>query len=187
MEDDLKLQKMTFLSEWKFVKKRWKVLNYNFMRWYKGPFSKDLAEDLTRLRGVGLVERDTPMELSESGNEFLASANEIFSRNKRFMKLIDNTIKRWAGTDSDSMMKWVYRQQIVAPKISRPMYIKDIQEGQLLLFKVSDANAMETFDLDESWQATLEVMFDRSLLESLDDAYNDAIEGNASEFQLRTN
>ena len=187
MEDNLKLQKMTFLSELKFVKKRWKALNYNFLRWRKGPFSKELAKDLTRLRGVGLVDQGVPIDLTDSGEEFLESLSEVFSTNKRFMKLIDNTIKKWSKEDSESMMKWVYRKQVVVPKVGRPMYIKDINEGKLLLFKVSEKNAVDTFDLDKSWFATLEVMFDRSVVKALDDAYNDALEGNASEFQVRTN
>jgi uncharacterized protein YwgA len=187
IENGLKLQKMAFISELKFVKRHWKVLNYNFFKWKKGPFSKGLAEDITKLKAVGLVESKETMELSKNGSEFLELTSEIFSTNKSFMHLIDNTIKTWADRDSESIMKWVYNQQVIVPKIGKPMYIQDIQMGQLILFKVSTKNAEKIFDLDESWKATLEVMFNKSVLKSLDDAYIDAIEGNAREFQIRTN
>ena len=187
IEDSLKLQKMTFISELKFVKKRWKVLNYQFLRWKRGPFSKNLAEDITKLKEVGLIELKESIELSKNGLKFLESTDEIFSTNTQFMKLIDNTIKTWANRDSESIMKWVYNQQVIVPKIGKPMYIQDIPMGTLILFKVSSKNADKLFDLDESWKATLEVMFNRGALKSLDDAYIDAIEGNAREFQIRTN
>ena len=57
------------------------------------------------------------------------------------------------------------------------MTIRDIPLKQVILFKPSKSRIKKRFEIDESWLATLELIFDEEALELLSKAYGDAIDG----------
>ncbi len=65
------------------------------------------------------------------------------------------------------------------PKLKTWTKIGEIGQGQLILFRPSDAGAKAIFALSPGWLATLETVFDGERLESLAKAQGDAAENRA--------
>lgn len=180
LEDTVKLQKLAFLIQKEFVRRKWKGLNYNFFRWHKGPFSADLNADLDVIRHVGLVTKNWPIRLTQEGTELLEDCSELNEKNSEFLKVVDGIVKKFANYTPDEIMNYVYNLQIVVPKKRRKMRIADTLPGTLLLFRMSKNKSTNVFKIDEDWLATLELAFDQEAIESLKQAYSAAIEGKIS-------
>ena len=177
LEDTLKIQKLAFLIQKEYVRRKWKGLNYTYFRWHKGPFSADLNADLDVLRHLGLVSNSWPIELTEEGLELLESARELDDGNKKFIKIIDKIVEKYATWTPDEIKKYVYSLQIVVPKKRKRMRIADTMPGTLLLYRMTNKKSTDIFDISEDWQATLELAFDQEAIESLKNAYIAAVEG----------
>jgi len=187
MDDELKLQKMVFISEKKMITAKIKALNYNFFRWQRGPYSAEISKDLTSLLGIGLLEGGKNLRLTSTGLELLNSCEELFSINKRFLTRVNNTVKKYAKYDPRTLMREVYQMTLGVPKKKGLMRVEDVPMGTLLLFKLSDANAEHIFEMDESWTTSLELAFDLEAVDALSQAYSDAEEGRAREFRIQPN
>lgn len=177
LEDTLKIQKLAFLIQKEYVRRKWKGLNYNYFRWHKGPFSADLNADLDVLRHLGLVSNSWPIELTEKGSDFLESTSELDDDNKKYIKIIDKIVEKYANWTPDEIKQYVYNLQIVVPKKRKRMRIRDTMPGTLLLYRMTKKKSTDIFDVSEDWQATLELAFDQEAIESLKDAYIAAAEG----------
>jgi len=185
VEDELKLQKLVFLAQNEFVKRRLKAFSYNFFRWRKGPFSKNLRIDLiTVLQSNFVKEESNRIELTDKAREVLENCSELFTENKHFLKWIDSIADKYSKYPSDDIKEFVYSLQVMVPKVRRIMAIQDISPSQLILFKTSDKKARGIFRIDESWLATLELTFDKEARESLARAADDAAEGRAYELNV---
>ncbi|MHA1364312.1 MAG: type II toxin-antitoxin system antitoxin SocA domain-containing protein [Candidatus Freyarchaeota archaeon] len=187
VENDLKLQKLVFLSQMELMKRGLKAFSYNFFRWLKGPFSKNLAIDKSDLAEVGLVKVSRKgIELTNRGKELLKDCRQIFEEeeNRKFVKYIDEIIEKYAQFSPDEIKDIVYSMEVTVPKIREIMNIKEIPLGKLILFKTADRNASDIFHISGSWLATFEIMFDKEALSSLERAVDDAVEGRADELTL---
>jgi uncharacterized protein YwgA len=186
VEDELKLQKLAFLAEKELVKRRLKALSYNFFRWLKGPFSKNLRLDLILLTQSGFVRNENNrIELTEKAREVLSNCQELLDVNKHFLKSIDAITDTYSQHPSDDIKELVYSMEIMVPRVRQIMIIKDIPMRQLMLFKMSDEKAKAIFDIDSSMLATLEMTFDSEACSSLAQAVDDATEGRVHEFRVR--
>lgn len=177
MEDTLKIQKLAFLVQKEYVRRKWKVLNYNYFRWHKGPFSADLNADLDVLRHLGLISNNWPIELTKEGSNLLESTRELEDDNKKYIKIIDRIVEKYANYTPDEIKHHVYNLQIVVPKLGKRMRIEDTKPGTLLLYRMTKKKSTDIFDISEDWLATLELAFDQEAIESLKNAYITAAEG----------
>ncbi len=177
MEDTLKIQKLAFLVQKEYVRRKWKVLNYNYFRWHKGPFSADLNADLDVLRHLGLISNNWPIELTKEGSNLLESTRELEDDNKKYIKIIDRIVEKYANYTPDEIKHHVYNLQIVVPKLGKRMRIEDTKPGTLLLYRMTKKKSTDIFDISEDWLATLELAFDQEDIESLKNAYITAAEG----------
>jgi len=183
IEDDLKAQKLVFLSEKHFIQKKMKVFNYNFFRWHRGPYCKDLANDIKGLVKAGLLRRaNDRIELTDLGKEVVARCEAILMIRPEFIAPIKTVAKEYGSIPSDDLKEMVYNMTIFVPRVRKVMKIRDIEEKKLLLFKLSEEKAKKTFNLDENLQATLELIFDKKAMDSLKTAQQDAIEGRVCDF-----
>lgn len=183
VEDTLKLQKLVFLSQKKLIGKRFKVFNYNFFRWDKGPFSADVNNDLTSLRCRGLVRNRWPIRLTREGRELLSGCKELLEENESFLSVIDGIIGEFAEYTPDEIKEYVYKMSIFVPRLREVMTIAEVPHGTPILFKPSEKRSRARFVLDPKWCATLELALDQEAIESLKQSYSDAMEGNAREFR----
>jgi uncharacterized protein YwgA len=186
VEDELKLQKLAFLAEKDLVRRRLKALSYNFFRWLKGPFSKNLRIDFSLLAQCGFLRTDTDkIELTEKAKEILNECQHLLDTNEHFLRSINAITEQYSRLSPDKIKETVYDMEIMVPKVRQIMTIKDIPMRQLILFKMSDDKAKAIFDIDASTLATLELTFDSEACKSLALALDDATEGRVHEFRVR--
>ena len=183
MEDNLKVQKLVFLSQKELTAKKMNGLAYLFLRWLKGPFSGDLNNDIVLLKQMKLLRwGDDRIELTEEGEHILESLHEIMENNKGFSDIIDDIIEEYGFLSPDEMKEKVYQMEIVVPKDRKVMRIEEIPPKKLILFGLSRKNTEIEFNINEEWLDTLEVLFDDEAIQFLERLKNSAVEGNIIEF-----
>ena len=166
------------------VQKKLKAFNYTFLRWHKGPFSKDLANDIKSLVKAGMLTRiGDKISLTDAGKEIVARCEELLTKQPEFIVPIKAVAQLYGGIPSDDLKEQVYDISVFVPRLKKVMKIRDIEEKQLILYGLSAKNARKAFDLDENWQATLELVFDKEALDSLKMAQQDAVEGRICDFE----
>lgn len=185
VEDEIKLQKLVFLSQLGLVRKRLKAFSYNFFRWIKGPFSKNLRIDLQALAEANFVKINrNEIQVSGKAKELIKEFTEIFNQNRIFLGDIDRVVEKYATYSPDDIKDEVYSLKVMVPRIRQLMTIKEIPPRQLILFKTSDRKARGIFHIPSAWLATLEIVFDKEATSSLERAIDDAVEGRAHELTL---
>ena len=183
MEDNLKVQKLVFLSQKELTAKKMNGFAYLFLRWLKGPFSGDLNNDIVLLKQMKLLRwGDDRIELTEEGEHILESLHEIMENNKGFSDIIDDIIEEYGFLSPDEMREKVYQMEIVVPKDRKVMRIEEIPPKKLILFGLSRKNTEIEFNINEEWLDTLEVLFDDEAIQFLERLKNSAVEGNIIEF-----
>ena len=183
MEDNLKVQKLVFLSQKELTAKKMNGFAYLFLRWLKGPFSGDLNNDIVLLKQMKLLRwGDDRIELTEEGEHILESLHEIMENNKGFSDIIDDIIEEYGFLSPDEMKEKVYQMEIVVPKDRKVMRIEEIPPKKLILFGLSRKNTEIEFNINEEWLDTLEVLFDDEAIQFLERLKNSAVEGNIIEF-----
>jgi hypothetical protein len=98
------------------------------------------------------------------------------------MVQIKATAQLYGAIPSEELKEQVYDIPVWVPRLKKAMKIRDVEEKQLILYGISAKNARKAFNLDENWQATLEIVFDKDALDSLKMAQQDAIEGRICDF-----
>jgi len=184
LEDNLKLQKLAFLTQKKFIERRLKGFSYNFFRWHKGPFSADVNNDLVLLKQMNFARWEDRIYLTEEGEALLKQCEDLFERNDTFLQIIDSIIKEYAGLKPDEIKEKVYEMKVMVPKIRKSMLIREIPPKTLILYRPSKKRTRQEFDINEEWLATLELIFDEEALELLKKAFGDAINGKVHEIAI---
>lgn len=185
LEDELKLQKLVFLAQKKLVERKLKAFGYNFFRWRKGPFSKNLRIDLITMSDQKFLKATREgIQLTSKGKELIEDSRDIFNGNRTFLRYIDQIIEKNAELSPDDIKEKVYSLKVMVPIIREFMSIKEVPLRRLILFKTSDKKAQGIFHIPSSWLATFEIMFDKEATSSLERAVDDAIEGRAKELTL---
>ena len=188
IEDLFKLQKITFLIENNLIRRKIKGLNYNFFRWERGPFSKDLSIDVNFLEDNNLIVLNDGYKVTDRGKEILKDAEEIFNKNIPILKFFDTIINRYAKKNVDEIKEIIYRMRVVIPRIKTSERISDILKGQLILFKMSKQKAKEVFQINNQWLETLDLLFDMNAMKAFERAESNFKEGKifnvSSKFKL---
>ena len=132
IEDNLKLQKLTFISQKKFIERKLKGFSYNFFRWHKGPFSADVNNDLALLKQMNFARWEDKIYLIEEGEVLLNQCEDLFKRNDAFLQIIDSIIKEYARLKPDEIKEKVYEMKVMVPKIRKLMPIREIPPKTLI-------------------------------------------------------
>lgn len=182
LDEHLKLQKLVFLIQKNLNQKKLKGFSYNFFRWEKGPFSAGVANDLKLLSKNGFVKwDDKKIYLTKEGKRVLVDCKEIFEQNSIFNKTIDDITDKYSNVPANDLKNLVYQLNMFVPIIRKVMPIEKIPKRRLILFKPQESKMKQFFEMDEDWEATLELLFNRGGLVSLEKAYEDAKEGRHGE------
>lgn len=178
VENNLKLQKLTFLAEKLLNERQRKGLSYIFIRWNMGPFSANINNDLALLKNSNFVDwgRDK-ITLTSEGKNLLSKTSKIFDSNKTILNYVDVTIEKNARLSPEEIKDKVYDIAIRLPRVGRIMRIREVPPRNLLLCGLSEKRAKYSFEIQDSWLDTLEVVFDEEAMNMLRNAEQDAITG----------
>ena len=123
------LQKLCFLSEWRFFEEEMNGLHYTFYKYSYGPFSKGVVKDFNFLVSQGKATKST-YKLTTYGRTLVDAFFKYtgnFSDNKRFFNILDEIIKKWGNISTDKMKSQVYRMRIRPHTMqNKDIFIKDI-------------------------------------------------------------
>ena len=178
IEDNLKIQKLVFSIQKKLLQKKQKAFSYDFFRWNQGPFSANLNEDLKLLSRNKLISwGGKRIVLTKEGEELLKNCKGLFDINTFFNDTFNSIVDEFANLSPDKIKELVYKQSFFVPILRKVMLIEKIPFGRPILFRPSDNRMKYLFKLDEGWDATLELIFNKNALVSLEKALDDAKEG----------
>ena len=182
LENNFKVQKMVFSIQKLLTQRHRKAFSYNFFRWQKGPFSAHLNNDLSLLQKNKMVDwGKDKIVLTQQGTELLNACREIIDKNVFFHDTFNEIVDEYAKLPPEEIKSRIYQLRIFVPILRKVMPIKDIPLKQLILFKPRNERMKYVFDIDESWEATLDILFDKDAIVSLSMAFKDAKEGRHGE------
>jgi len=176
-----KTHKLTFLSQYEMMKQEEKGFSYNFIKWSKGPVSKELKEDVTWLNKRKLIDitrykvkSHTPdgqnFSCTEMGLKILTDFHEMFNRNSRFVDKILVVNNNYAFYPAHELVDIVHSQ----PNPCNPdVTIHDTVSNALILPYYFGA-AKQEFVITPEEEATLEIYLDAESYESAIEACNSA-------------
>ncbi|KHE69668.1 hypothetical protein [Halobacillus sp. BBL2006] len=104
-----RLQKMVFASESQARKKGTNAFNYDFIRWYYGPYSEELSSDIEVLISKGLIKRDNQNNytLTPSGKGTLEKAKKILPK-VADLDVLQNIVDDYSEKKLKVLLKEVY-------------------------------------------------------------------------------
>lgn len=182
VEDNLKVQKLVFLSQKKLIEKKIKGFSYNFFRWERGPFSANVSEDINGLIQDNFLSWGKGnIKLTKEGEKVLKECSEILESNHNVIQYVDQIVEEYGQLTPDEIKKYVYDLRIMVPRIRKLMRIEDIPMRTLILFKPSLKRVKRTFNVSDDWLVTLELILNPEARESLKRAQRDAREGRTSD------
>lgn len=179
LENNLKHQKLVFLSQKLLNERQRKGFRYFFLRWNQGPFSANVNEDLVLLKNSGFINwGENKITLTDEGKNLLEMSKEIFDSNKTFLKYVDNVLAENSPLSPEEIKIKVYGIRMFLPNVRRIIRIEEVPPKQLLLCGLSEKKARYSFEIGDDWLDTLEVIFDEEAMDLLKKAEIDARKGN---------
>ena len=108
---------------------------------------------------------------------------EIFKRNRDVLKEIDNIVEEFADFNTGSLVDYVHELMVEIEGHEKPVRIGNLNKGTDIISKINEKNAVRTFEIDESWVETLEILMDKEFYKAIKESEMDAIEGRAFPLQ----
>lgn len=104
-----KFQKFTFLAEWEMIDKREKGYSYFFLKFKKGPYSFDLANDIGTLMKAGIIRLvGYDIILTHYGKNIVNDFSNILDENRYLGSIIDKTIDTYAHCSLEELLNIMY-------------------------------------------------------------------------------
>jgi predicted transcriptional regulator len=176
------LQKLVFMAERILNEKGIKAFNYTFFAWNCGLFSKEIYLDHERLVENDIINNNENITLSKRGKKFLKDIKEIFKDNRDVLEEIDNIVE-FSDSDTDSLVNYVHVLTVNVEDHENTVKIGELTKGTDIISKIDERNAVKTFEIDEPWIETGEILMDTAFSKAIKESEIDAREGRA--FQLQ--
>ncbi|MCU5347258.1 hypothetical protein OCB12_20265 [Bacillus cereus] len=117
IQGQMRLQKLVFETE-KRTRERGstQTFNYKFIRWYYGPYSIELLEDIEFLVSRGLVEKNGAPEvytLTDRGIEYLDKSSEIISQLFDEVTMTE-TVHALLDSSLSNLLDTVYKKNLIS-------------------------------------------------------------------------
>ncbi len=175
-QGNIKLQKLSFLSQLKMTQQRNKGTNYNFIKLPKGPWSPDLKDDIEDMVRKIII-TGYNHEPTQYGLEILRGFDEIRSRNDEILGKIRAVNKKYALYDRDKLVDHVHTMR----NPDKPnLTINETNARWYVLKRPKSRNSSKEFIITEGELASLELLFEPdnyySVLESLGDLSETPVE-----------
>lgn len=142
-----KLQKFTFLSEWEMIDKRQRGFSYFYLKYEKGPYSFDLANDIKTLLKTDILRKQQwNMTLTKFGNSIVKDFSSLLSQNSQLASIIDRTINKYAKYSLQELLDAVY--SLPHPYV-RGYTIRTASLRMPLLYKLPEEKVAVPFKADD--------------------------------------
>ena len=178
-----KLQNLVFIVEKILNEKGIKAFNYTFFAWNYGPLSKEIYLDHERLVENDIINNNGNITLSKRGKKLFKDLREIFKQNKDILEEIDRIVEEFADFDTRSLVNYVHGLTVNVEGHENTVKIGELHKGTDIISKIDGRNAVKTFEVDESWIETVEILMDTEFYKAIKESEMDAREGRA--FQLQ--
>jgi len=143
-----KLQKFTFLSEWEMIDKRERGFSYFYLKYEKGPYSFDLANDIKRLLKANIVRKQQwSITLTNFGDSIVEDFSRLLSQNSHVASIIDRTIHKYAEYSLQELLEAVY---VLPHPYVRGYTIRTAPLKMPLLYKLPEEKVMVPFKADDA-------------------------------------
>lgn len=161
--DNLKIQKVVFVSEDEGRRKGLATAHFPFFRYNLGPYSKVIANDVRRLEDFGFIDKETlqPTDRGRYVLQYVASLVDHSKSAKESLGILQSVCKRYRDTKSSRLVNIVYDMKVpVLGFDGKVMRVKEIpantdiidprREGlaDVVVFSEESLNDLQTeFDL----------------------------------------
>jgi uncharacterized protein YwgA len=191
-----KIQKLVYFIQSELAEQNIKTFDYDFEKWYWGPYAKDMNDDLNELRACNVLtakvshrdrNRDSIFsrinefyEITDNGKEIIEETRELFEENKVLMQKIDAILQKYDMVPLRQIEDDVHDRKIDSGR--RAVRIKDLHNGTKLAVRVMDAG--NRLKMDDDWKETFCILFDRDECKSHNAGLRDAQEGRFSTYEV---
>ena len=175
-----RLMKLTFLTELKMAESKIKGFDYWFYKWYYGPFTREIYDDLDYSMQNELITEQRGFKPTNRGLEFLNEIRDLLDENRDILKYIDKSIEEYGSMELNTLMNRVYE---IEPLGIRKK-IKDFQMGEHILINLDDVEVDKVFEINEEWLETLDILFNKEEYESLKEGMESARTIPSKEFTI---
>ncbi|MGA9985043.1 MAG: hypothetical protein WBP95_16320, partial [Acidobacteriaceae bacterium] len=127
--DNLRIQKLFFISEIKGREENLKTAYYKFFRYNFGPYSKTLANDVRHLEAFGFIDSEN-RELTERGRFLFRFIQEELAELKsagNAVELIQHTCEEHRHKTSSRLVDYVYDLRVPVDGLGKEIWtVRDI-------------------------------------------------------------
>lgn len=168
IDGNLKIQKLMFVSELKGFAPRLKIAHYRFFRFTHGPYAKDLANDVIRLKELGFITNNTN-QLTKRGNflnEFLSTFINQSDDARNSAQVFENVCAEYGKFSGLQLRDRVY--QMVVPVIdmnNEKQKVADIQTYTDIVDPLRDDNLKDVNPFPDEVLSYLKTEFSMSAAE----------------------
>jgi len=139
--DNLKIQKIVFISEDEARKIKLAAAHFPFFRYNLGPYSKVLANDVRKLEDFGFIDPETKHP-TERGEYILAYVKECTSTSKQattVLEILKGVCTEYRYTRSSDLVDIVYNRSVSVVGLNgEVMKVRDIPPCIDILFPVEE-------------------------------------------------
>ncbi len=129
--DNLKIQKIVFVSEIEGRNRNFAVANYPFFRFHYGPYSKVAANTVRKLEVFGFVDPEfhKPTERGQYVLDYVSEFITHSSKAVEALKILQATCKQYRDTKSSQLVNIVYGMKVsVVGMGGKMMTVREIPE-----------------------------------------------------------
>lgn len=165
------------------MKKKTKAFNYDFFAWDLGPLSKEIYLDHKKLADNNTISQTRNITLSKKGKKLLEDLDGIYEKNREILRHIDKIVDEFADLDTNSIVEYVHDMKIKFGGYEESVRIGNLERGTDIISKIDEKDAKKSFEIDESWIETLEILMDKEFCEAIEESQKDAREGRIFTFE----
>jgi uncharacterized protein YwgA len=139
--DNLKIQKIVFISEDEARKQKLAAAHFPFFRFNLGPYSKVVANDVRKLEDFGFIDPETrrPTERGEYVLAYIAECVSVSERAKTALGILDGVCTEYRYTKSSDLVDIVYNRSVSVVGLNgEVMKVRDIPLCTDILFPVEE-------------------------------------------------
>jgi uncharacterized protein YwgA len=144
---DTKLQKFIFLSEWEMIDKHERGFCYYYLKYEKGPYSFDLANDIKIFLKTDILRKQQwDISLTKFGKRIVQDFSGLVDQNPRAVSIIQGIIDKYAGYSLQELLDVVY--SLPHPYV-RGYTIRTASLKMPLLYKLPEEKVVVPFTVNK--------------------------------------
>lgn len=150
IDGNLKMQKILFLHEFRGIQDGLKANHYKYFRYSYGPYSKDLANDLSRMEELGFVTKGS-RRLTKRGNTFIQYfLPEVRRRLGLALDFATEICHRYGRFSGPQLVNRVYALEVPVYDLNgEPRLVREISAFTDIFDPAHDTTTREISSLDE--------------------------------------